>query len=30
VVIGRQGTYIGAGGGFDLPETNGSAEEARG
>lgn len=30
VVVGRQGTYIGAGGGFDLPETNGSAEEARG
>ena len=30
VVLGREGTYIGAGGGFDLPETNGSAEEARG
>ncbi len=30
VVVGRQGTYIGAGGGFDLPETNGSAEDARG
>jgi lipopolysaccharide/colanic/teichoic acid biosynthesis glycosyltransferase len=30
VVLGREGTYIGAGGGFDLPERNGSAEEARG
>ena len=30
VVLSREGTYIGAAGGFDLPENRGSAEDARG